>query len=41
MSYFDEWWSLTEQTYALIWPEAVVVAIVVGLALAYVKRRVG
>ena len=35
MNYFEEWWSLTEQTYALVWPEAVVVA------LAYVKRHLG
>ncbi len=41
MNYFEEWWTITEQIYALIWPEAVVVAIVAGLALAYVKRHLG
>ncbi len=41
MNYFEEWRSLTEQTYALIWPEAIIVAVVVGVALAYVQRHLG
>ena len=39
MELFDTWWSLTEQTYAIIWPEAIITAAVVGVAWSIWKQR--
>ena len=38
-NYFEVWWSLTEQTYALIWPEAIIAAVALGLVWAYIRKN--
>lgn len=44
--YLERWWSITEQIYSLIWPEAILTAAaigflwgVVGSLLGFRKRR--